>query len=547
MIRAITEVGPDVSTPAVGPDLASASIEHLRRVQSVTDAALANLGVDDLLDELLERVRDALSADTAAILLMDTMRGELVARAAKGIEEEVEQGIKIPVGRGFAGTIAATGRPLAIPEVDHSNVLNPILREKGIRSLLGVPLVTQGRTLGILHVGTLSPRTFTAEDTALLRLVGDRVALAIQAGLYERERAAAKALQRSLLPDRLPNPQGLRLAARYRPARGGDVGGDWYDAFMLPSGSMALAIGDVVGRGLAAASSMGKLRNAVRAYALELVSPSDVMDRLDRLVQLLDPGEMATALYGVIDPVHLTFRYACAAHLPPVVRDPDGSVRVRDVDGGPPLGAVAAASFPENVEQLRPGSTLILCTDGLIERRRESISEGLQRLCELCRDELPPEERCDQIIQHFAADDGDDDVGLMVIEILPDQGDRFALSLAAEVRQLAVLRRTLERWLAARGADPTVTHDVVAASGEAAANAIEHAYGPSGGVFRVTALWAPGEITLTLRDFGRWRSPLARERGRGIPIMRTLSDEMVITPSPAGTSVDLRWRIGPRG
>lgn len=331
--------GPRGTNPAVlRVDLETASLEHLRRLQSVTDAALANLSVDQLLEELLVRVSEALGADTAAILLLDRAKGELVARAAKGIEEEVKAGVRIPVGRGFAGTIAATRQPMTIPEVDHSIVLNPILKEKGIRSLLGVPLVAQRVLLGVLHVGTLVPREFTPEDTALLQLVGDRVALAINAGLYERERAVARMLQRSLLPEGLPNLPGFRLAARYRPARGGEVGGDWYDSFLLANGSIGVAMGDVVGRGLAAASSMGKLRNALRPLALEFPSPSVVLDRLDRMVQLFDPGEMATVLYGVIDPVDLSFRFASAAHLPPLVRDPDGSVRVQTLDVGPPLG-----------------------------------------------------------------------------------------------------------------------------------------------------------------------------------------------------------------
>src|SRR6266542_5830845 len=283
MFQRIAQMEPDTSDPESRIDLTAASFQHLQKLQRVTDAALANLSVDELLDELLIRIREALSADTAAILLLDTMKAELVARAAKGIEEEVEQGVRIPLGRGFAGTIAATGQPLAIPDVDDSNVLNPILRKKGIRSLLGVPLVAQGSTIGILHVGTLVPRHFTEEDAALLQLVGDRVALAIQAGLYERERAAARTLQRSLLPETLPNPPGLRVAARYRPARGGEVGGDWYDSFMLPTGSIAVAIGDVVGRGLSAASSMGKLRNALRAFALESPSPSDGLESKNRI------------------------------------------------------------------------------------------------------------------------------------------------------------------------------------------------------------------------------------------------------------------------
>lgn len=165
----------------------AAPADVLARLQAVVDAALVHLSLDDLLDELLTRVRDALDADTCAVLLLDEDGLELVARAAKGIEEEVEQGVRIPMGRGFAGRIAATRRPVIIEDVDHSYVLNPILREKGIKSLLGAPLVVEGRILGVVHVGTLVPRVFTDEDMSLLQVVAQRVALAIDRSLaHER-------------------------------------------------------------------------------------------------------------------------------------------------------------------------------------------------------------------------------------------------------------------------------------------------------------------------------------------------------------------------
>jgi signal transduction protein with GAF and PtsI domain len=165
-----------MSTGDVAPGGAG---DRLRRIEAVTDAALAHLDMEELLGELLERVRELLDADTAAVLLMDPSSRYLVASAARGIEEEVQQGVRIPLGKGFAGRIAAEKRAVFIEQVDHSNVLNPILREKGIRSLLGVPLLVSGSVLGVLHVGTLSPRRFTSEDSDLLQLVADRVALAV--------------------------------------------------------------------------------------------------------------------------------------------------------------------------------------------------------------------------------------------------------------------------------------------------------------------------------------------------------------------------------
>ncbi len=176
---------------------ASAGSEQLVRLQALTDAALAHLELDALLGELLQRITALLEADTCAILLLDEESGELVARAAVGIEEEVEQGVRIPVGRGFAGRVAAGREPVVLPDVDHADVLNPILREKGIKSLLGVPLVAHGDVVGVLHVGSLTPREFGARDIELLQLVGDRVAVALErARLYAAERAARIRLER---------------------------------------------------------------------------------------------------------------------------------------------------------------------------------------------------------------------------------------------------------------------------------------------------------------------------------------------------------------
>ena len=213
---------------------ASSAGDRLRRFEAVTDAGLAHLDVDELLKELLDRVCDLLEVDTAAVLLLDPSSRYLVATAARGLEEEVRQGVRIPVGKGFAGRIAAEKRAVIIEQVDHSNVLNPILRDKGIVSLLGVPLLVSGAVMGVLHVGTLSTRRFSGEESGLLQLVADRVALAVHARVSRVERTAATVLQRSLLPAELPNVAGFEFAARYVPGGDGEVGGDWYDVFAPP-------------------------------------------------------------------------------------------------------------------------------------------------------------------------------------------------------------------------------------------------------------------------------------------------------------------------
>jgi signal transduction histidine kinase len=183
-----------VGTPAGG-----ASTDALRKLQAVTDAALAHLSLDELLSELLERIRDALEADTSALLMLDEERAELVARAAKGLEEEVERGTRIPYGKGFAGRIAATRDVVMIEDVDHSYVLNPILHEKGVKSLLGAPLLVGDKILGVIHVGTLFHRVFTQDDVELLRVVSARAAVAIDRALAYEEVVRLTELQRDFV------------------------------------------------------------------------------------------------------------------------------------------------------------------------------------------------------------------------------------------------------------------------------------------------------------------------------------------------------------
>jgi signal transduction histidine kinase len=189
-------------------DRAAIAIEHARafeaertarkrveHVQAVTDAALAHLALDDLFEVLLPRIREILEADTCAVLLLDEATNELVARAAVGIEEEVERGIRIPVGGGFAGRVAADRQAVILDDVDHADVLNPILREKGIKSMLGVPLLVGGDALGVIHVGTLVHRRFTTQDVELLQLVAQRVALAIERARVHEQTVALDALK----------------------------------------------------------------------------------------------------------------------------------------------------------------------------------------------------------------------------------------------------------------------------------------------------------------------------------------------------------------
>jgi serine phosphatase RsbU (regulator of sigma subunit)/anti-sigma regulatory factor (Ser/Thr protein kinase) len=532
----VQSTSPQIADPA----------EQLRRLLRVADVALAHLSPEDLLDELLVRVREILDADTAAVLLLNKQTSELVATAAKGLEEEVEQRVRIPLGKGFAGRVAAERKPVVIGRVDDRNVLNPILREKGVSSLIGVPLLVRGEVLGVLHVGTLAPRTFTDADAELLQLVAERVALGLHVRLYEQERRMTETLQRTFLPESLPEVPGLRLTAKYLPATDPGIGGDWYDVFVLPSGAVALAMGDVSGHGLRAAALMGRIRNALRACALEVENPSEAVDRLDRLMELLDVTDIVTLLFGIVDTELSEFRFVSAGHVPPLLIKPDGQSSFADDDwGNPPLGIGHLHPFRENIVPLEAGTSLLLYTDGLVERRDESLSEGLERLRGVSapmRLSPNPAEAIESAIRSLL--DGRepaDDIALLLVD-LEAESTRIDLRIAADPAALVTVRRAFRRWLSDLGVPRRVSDDVITAVGEAGANAVEHAYGPMGGWLHVLASCEADTIQVTVSDGGRWRRRQSG-RGRGSTLMRSVMDSVEIETSDAGTTVTMQRRL----
>jgi putative methionine-R-sulfoxide reductase with GAF domain len=389
--------------------------DRLRDIQSITDTEMSLLEDQDFLDELLDRTRGILQADTAAVLLLDARSRQLIATAAAGLEEEVRQGVRIPVGQGFAGRIAAEQEPVILDHVDHTTVLNPILWEKGIRSMIGVPLLVGGRVIGVLHVGSLTPREFTSQDAELLQLAADRAATAVQSMTSRADRAAATALQRSLIPPDLPDLAGVQLAGRYIPGSG-VVGGDWYDVFTLPgSGKLCIAVGDVAGSGLPAAVIMGRMRSALRAYALETLDPAEVLDRLDRKMQHFEPDALATVLYAVIDPGLDQMHVALAGHFPPVIAHPGQPGELADVRGGAMIGIAPDTRRPVTTVPVAPGALLCFYTDGLVERPGEVIDEGLGRLCRAVTAQ-PPEAACAAVMGALVGNESvRDDIALLMI------------------------------------------------------------------------------------------------------------------------------------
>jgi serine phosphatase RsbU (regulator of sigma subunit)/anti-sigma regulatory factor (Ser/Thr protein kinase) len=469
----------------------------------------------------------------------------LAARAAKGIEEEVEQGVRIPVGRGFAGRIAAQRRPVFIPDVDHADILNPILREKGIRSLLGVPLLVEGRVIGVLHVGSLTPREFTPSDRDLLQLAADRAALAIEhARLYEQQRVT-ESVQRSLLPQQLDPIPGLEVSARYLPAATvTGLGGDWYDVFSVGGGRIGTAIGDVVGRGLPAAALMAQLRTALRAYAFDGHPPDQVLERVNRMLAHVAPTTMTTAAYIVIDPEEQCLRMVSAGHPPPLVIHPDGRAAYVPATAGVALGVSRGTRYQEERFDFPAGSTLLLYTDGVVEVRGESLDIGLERLRTLAEDNGEVEELCDTVLERLVAGGRPgDDVALLAAQVVA-LGDELMTRWPASADVLAGIRHLLRRWLRHHGATDDEIYDITVAAQEACANAVEHAYAPGPEAFEVEAGLREGGVEVIVRDRGQWRRARGTHRGRGMPMMEALMDSVHVQHTPAGTAVVLRRALG---
>ncbi|HEX6345604.1 GAF domain-containing SpoIIE family protein phosphatase [Umezawaea sp.] len=389
---------------------------RLRVLEAVTDSTLRELDLEKLFEALLRRVHELFAVDTATVLLVDASGRQLVAKATIGLEEEVFQGVRIPVGTGFAGRVARFREPVRLDHVDRSTVVNPLLWERGLKSLVGVPMVAQGDLTGVLHVGTTTARRFTDEEVDLLRFVGDRLATAAHAHRSRSARAAAAVLQDSLLPASLPTSDDWELAARYVPGTDSGVGGDWYDVFHLPGDRIGLVIGDVVGKGLPAAIVMGRLRSALRAYALEFADPAEVLGKLDRKASHFESQTMATIAYAVVDTTTGAMSVALAGHLPPVLAVPGRETAFVDAPVGPPIGYHLAVTGRRGARvDLPPGTLVALYTDGLVERRDEDLDGRLELLR---RTVLPAsaESACTRIMAALVGDrPATDDIALLTV------------------------------------------------------------------------------------------------------------------------------------
>jgi anti-sigma regulatory factor (Ser/Thr protein kinase) len=331
------------------------------------------------------------------------------------------------------------------------------------------------------------------------------------------------------------------VAARYLPARDG-VGGDWYDVIQLPHGLVGVAIGDVVGHGIRAAALMGEVRFALHAYALEGHPPGRTLELVDRYVQTMRQHPMATAAYAVFDSETGSLRIATAGHVPPMIVGPTRAV-VLDLAPGAPLGAFPYGSCPEHELTLASGEMILMYTDGLVERRGSALARGIENLLAVVRTGDTAEQACRNAMEALIPPEGlEDDAAMLVLHSLPVPA-QLRLQLRADPNTLADVRQILRRWLRDRGAEGDDVNEITLAVGEACANAIEHAYSPGPAWFELDATESGGEVTIAVRDEGRWREARGENRGRGLKIIDAAMSDVELTPTSAGTEIVMRRRL----
>jgi serine phosphatase RsbU (regulator of sigma subunit) len=397
----------------------------------------------------------------------------------------------------------------------------------------------------VVWIDLADQRPFTLEDQTLLTVLAGRLGQGLQR-VYkvDQQRETALALQHAILgPADLPHGFAVRYQAATRPLQ---VGGDWYDVVDLEDGRIALIVGDCVGHGLAAATVMGQVRSACRALLLENPSPAAALAALDRFAARLPGARCTTAVCAVLNPDSGELVYSSAGHPPPILVHADGTTRMLDDGHTIALGIRPHRPRPEARVTLAARATLLLYTDGLVERRRLPLDDGISRAASLIRDGLtsPLDDLADQIMSRLAPNGGyQDDVALLLYR----HPAPLELKFPAHASNLAPTRKALRSWLTRARVSPDESMNVLIAAGEAVANAIEHGHRHSPeGTISLGAIALVDQVQVTVTDTGSWKPPRPAanpNRGRGITLMRGLMDDVTINPDTAGTTVHLSARI----
>ncbi|MFE9868183.1 SpoIIE family protein phosphatase [Streptomyces sp. NPDC005506] len=397
-----------------------------RELADVAVPELADVAVVDVLDSALDDRRPATPDSGPALFRTLAVKAAYLAEAT-GAAGTADQPVSYAADR-LPTQCVRTCQPIMVTRVDEWDLARiardaaaaAVLASVGIHSYLAIPLAAQGRALGVL--GLMRGRNqlpFNADDVTLASELAGRTAVSLDnARLYQSVRNTAVTLQRSLLPQPTP-PENLEVATRYQPAgTSTEVGGDWFDVIPLAEDKTALVVGDVMGSGIDAAATMGRLRTATTTLADLDLPPAQVLQRLDKITAGLDPY-IATCIYAEYDPHSDRCRIAVAGHLPPALTPAGGTPELLDLPSGAPLG-VGGVPFETTTVPLRPGDQLVLYTDGLVETRRDTIDERLDLLLHvLDGHDLSLEETCDRLLEKLCHPDDHDDVSVLIARPRP--------------------------------------------------------------------------------------------------------------------------------
>jgi PAS domain S-box-containing protein len=424
--------------------------------------------------------------------------------------------------------------------------VEPVAEPADAGTSRGIVAVLSGDV--VLWLEHSAPRRVTAEDRLLLTALVAHLSLAMQhVRQFESARDTSLTLQRAMLAP-LDPPAGF--AVRYEPAVPPlEIGGDWYDVLPLGDHKIGIIVGDCVGRGLSAAAVMGQLRSSARALLLTGAEPAVLLEQLDAAAELIPDAFCTTVFLAILDMESGILQYSSAGHLPGVVATPTETSLLADA-GSVPLAVHRDGPRPQASRMLAAGSTLMLFTDGLVERRAESIDEGIEHVAEILRDtsSLPVNDVADVVLRELTPDDGyDDDVAIVVCRPQPTP---LRIENDATPVQLAEFRHRLTEWLEDVSTPAAIAADIVLAVNEACTNSIEHAYiAGDQGKIRVEAEIGGSDIHVRVIDSGLWKTPPEDPgtRGRGLPLIKALSDRGVLDGTPRGTTIELSFRMPAKG
>jgi serine phosphatase RsbU (regulator of sigma subunit)/anti-sigma regulatory factor (Ser/Thr protein kinase) len=524
------------------------SRRRAERLQAMT-AELSNaLTTSDVARVVVEEVGGAVDADAVGLIAIgDDEHAAGTLAWYGGHQEELEPLLdasaspETPTGWAIRARRSLLFDSASTLVDEYPSVAGEVARSRQ-QAFLFVPLVAGRRANAALVVSWAERRRLSRDDRAFVEVLAAQAAQALdRARHFESEQTIAETLQRSVLPVALPRVEGIQLAARYLPGSAQlDVGGDWFDAITLSDGRLGLVVGDVVGKGVQAAASMAQLRNAIRAFSLDPLKPSSVLARLNRLAEEVLDTTFATLVYMVLDPETAACRLSSAGHPPPVVAFPDGRVELLEGGRGLPLGTGIESKYRQDTYELPAGSTVVLYTDGLVERRGRSIDEGLADLRSAVGGApKDPDRLLEHVLERVVGGrERGDDIALLAARVLTVAPRELDLTVRADLGSMDLVRDALRVWLEGSPARRTDAEDVVLATWEACANAIEHAVDPSAGTVRVRAVLDDARVRVSVTDTGAWAPySVERDRGLGLRLMRALSSSVDVAQHTEGTTV----------